>query len=116
MKKKLIRSVVSLILRFFMILTIFLTLSNLDFALAGETLTLTATCTVPAIAGLNAPMIEQESTRVATDEKNTVNQQTNTAQRQMQERLPSMLQAEKETQLQQGAATIPVLIKTLYSR
>ncbi|GEM_PF-3523853 len=115
MKKKVLKSAVSLILRLSAVLTIFLTLSNLDLALA-ESITLSVSCTIPAIAGINAPMIEQESTRLATDEKNTVNGQINAAQDQMQERSPSMLQAEKEDQLQQGAKSMPILIKTLYSR
>ncbi|MFH0738317.1 MAG: hypothetical protein V2A59_00445 [Candidatus Omnitrophota bacterium] len=107
MKRKVIKSAVSLILRFSVILTIFLTLSNLDFALAGDSLTLSVTCTIPAVAGLNAPMIEQESVR------NTPTAQEMSA---IQTPVPSMLQTENNMNLQEGTTVIPIITKTLYSR
>ncbi|MEI6631403.1 MAG: hypothetical protein WCL25_02180, partial [bacterium] len=110
-KRKGIKSAVSLILRFSVILTIFLTLSNLDFALAGDSLTFSATCTVPAVAGLNAPMIEQESIRTQGNEPATQQQMSP-----LQAPLPSMLQTENNMNLQEGQAVIPIITKTLYSR
>jgi len=106
-KRKRIKSAVSLILRFSVILTIFLTLSNLDFALAGDSLTFSATCTVPAVAGLNAPMIEQESVR---------NVPTTQEMSAMQTPSPSMLQTENSINLQEGSAVLPIITRTLYSR
>jgi hypothetical protein len=110
-KRKGIKSAVSLILRFSVILTIFLTLSNLDFALA-EGVTLTVSCTMPSIPGLNAPMIEEKSTRTQ-DNQGAVQQQATTFQNDIKTQNPSILQTDKETTAQSAA---PMLIKTFYSR
>jgi hypothetical protein len=112
-KKKVIKSVVSLILRFSVILTIFLTFSNLDFALAE--VSLTVSCIMPVIAGINTPMIEQESVRPQTSET-TTQQQMNAVQNEIKTQTPSMLQADKEGIMQGSQTAVPIVIKTLYSR
>ena len=114
MKRKGIKSAVSLILRFSVILTIFLTLSNLDFALA-QGVSLAVSCTMPSIAGVNAPMIEEKSTR-AQDNQAAAQQQAATFQNDIKTQNPSMLQADRETTMQGAQSGAAMLIKTFYSR
>ena len=114
MKKNTLKSAVSLILRLSAILTIFITLNGLDFAFA-QGASLTISCSIPSIAGVNAPLIEQKTTR-AQDNQAAIQQQSTTIQNDIKTQSPAMLQTEKETTLQGSQSAAPMLIKTFYSR
>lgn len=111
MRKVFKKSTLSFILRLVTILTIFVTLSDLDFALAGDSITFTVVCTIPLIPGVNAPLLEKEEVRTV-----TVSAQSSSPA------LPqgpavTIVQEEtaKDTKMLDGAV-MPVLTKTFYSR
>jgi len=101
------------------ILTIFVTLP--DPAMAANSITFIATCTIPSIPGVNAPMLEKQSmsnpmeTQKATAEESTAN-----AQNPAKEQLPTIMQEEAARQAPQpmapNAVAAPMLTRTLYSR
>ncbi len=100
------------------ILTIFVTLP--DPAMA-QNLTFTATCTIPSIPGVNAPMLEKQSmSNPAEAQKATAEESTANAQNPLREQLPTIMQEEAARQAPQpmapNVAATPILIQTLYSR
>ena len=112
MKKEMLKSAASWILRLCAILTIFITFNSLDYAFAGGGVTLTVSCTIPVIAGLNSGTIQQQSTRPQ-DTQLAVQNQGYTLPKEIKTPAPSMLQADKE--ISKPAAS-PMLVQTFYSR
>jgi len=101
------------------ILTIFTTLPVP--AMAGS-ITLTATCSIPAIPGVNSPMLESQSTSTETNpregEKATP-QNPISAQNAAREQLPTIMQEEVAKPAQHPVAANPaalMITRTLYSR
>ena len=81
----------------------------------GNTLTLTVTCSIPRIAGMNTPLIEKDEVRTGEAGKNIQTEMN--VQEALKGQKPMMLQEDKEQNIQfpQGAM-LPVLTKTFYSR
>lgn len=113
MRKVFKKSTLSFILRLVTILTIFVTLSDLDFALAGDSITFTVVCTIPLIPGVNAPLLEKEEVRTVTVSAPSPSPEVP----QPQGPAVTIVQEEtaKDTKMLDGAV-IPVLTKTFYSR
>jgi len=117
--RKVKKSFWELIILLSAILTIFITLP--DPAMAGNSITLIATCTIPSIPGVNAPMLEKQSmSNPAEAQKATAEESTANAQNPLREQLPTIMQEEATRQAPQpmapNAAAAPMLTRTLYSR
>lgn len=73
-------------------------------ACAGDNLSLSISCTIPAIPGLNAPLIEEETLKVE-------------SQKEIQPQSPTMIQQDnQEEKLMYEEQNSLVLVKTIYSR
>jgi len=117
--RKVKKSFWELIILLSAILTIFITLP--DPAMAANSITLTATCTIPSLPGVNAPILEKQSmSNPAEAEKAMAQENAANAQNPAREQLPTIMQEEAARATQQpmapNAAVAPMLIRTLYSR
>lgn len=106
MKKIRIISIIGLI--------IWPSLANLVFA--GDNLSIPISCTIPAIPGVNAPLIEEETfkTKVDTPQPPKVESQQET---QPQTKSPPMIQedSQKKKIINEDQKSL-VIVKTIYSR
>jgi hypothetical protein len=90
-----------------------ITLSFVNMVFAGESITIPVSCSIPVVPGLNAPLIEQESTNTNTDNDATMPVE----QKEESQTVPAMQQEEegKEIILAEEK-TAAVIVKTSYSR
>ena len=90
-----------------------LLLALVDVALAGEGVSLSISCTIPAIPGVNAPLIEEQKPQIKTD---TPTQPTAAAvKEETLQQAPAMIQQDNQKETSENQATL-VMVKTLYSR
>lgn len=83
-------------------------------AYAGDTLSLSISCTIPAIPGVNAPLIEEET--LTTKEDPNIKEKIE-SQEAIQPQSPAMIQQDnQEEKLMYGGQNSLVLVKTIYSR
>ncbi len=110
MKKKIITDGIVLIIT---VLTIFTT------ALAGESITFIASCSIPVIPGVNTAMIEEETVKRNTDKANTSASEKKDLNipNETKTQMPTIIQENKgkEMKLMEGKV-LPLIIKTLYIR
>lgn len=82
-------------------------LSLVNAAFAGDSISFSVSCTIPAIPGVNAPPFPEEKT-VKTETATTVQQETKTNQEEPKTESPSMIQEDTVERTK--------LVKTIYSR
>jgi len=81
---------------------------------AGDGISLSISCTIPAIPGVNVPLIEEETLKTQTD---THIAQKTEPQKETQSETPTMIQEDnQEEKLIGEEQNSLVLVKTLYSR
>ena len=80
-----------------------------DMASAGDSYTISISCTIPEIPGVNAPLIQEEA---------IIEQKAQNPQGETENESPQILQedTEKEIRLANQEGSSLVLLKTLYSR
>jgi len=93
-------------------LIIWLSLANVAFA--GDSLTLSVSCTIPAIPGLNAPLIEEETIKT---EEHTPEQPKSESQKEAQPQLPPLIEQDNQQEkiISEGQKK-QIIVKTIYSR
>jgi hypothetical protein len=97
--------------KMFVVLLILLAMADLAKA---EEASFTISCTIPAIPGLNAPLIVEEKPQ--TNVANPAPTTTVKSQTETQEQAPAMIQEEqKERKTSENQDTL-VIVKTVYSR
>ncbi len=85
-------------------------------ALAGNNISLTMSCTIPAIPGLNAPLIEQETTKTQQPSVATMQQQV-IPQKEAPEETSVIVQEDSQEVKEASQNAAPILmVKTFYSR
>ena len=103
MKRNWIKSIASLI--------ILLSLANVVFA--GDSLSLSISCTIPVIPGVNAPLIEQETSKTV----ETAAQPKAKPEERIQPQTPTMIQEDsQEEKTASDGQKSAVIVKTIYSR
>ena len=83
-----------------------------DAALAQDSFSVSVSCIIPAVPGVNAPLIEEKT--ISKDNSNVAPKEADIQEGNKIES-PSVIQEEKEIQLAQGK-TAYVIVQTLYSR
>lgn len=98
----------------FVSLLIVLAFLSANTVFAGDSLSLSISCTIPAIPGLNAPLIEEETSRIETG---TSAQQKPESGKETQPQTPALIQqdTQEEKIISEGQKSL-VTVKTLYSR
>ena len=106
MKRKCLRSMI----------TLMLWLSLAGYVFAGESVTLQFSCTIPAIPGVNAPLIEEENVQTNAEspqEPEAIPEE----QTQPESESPKMIQEDSQTQYRTSDNQESlVVVRTLYSR
>lgn len=89
-----------------------LALASVDTASAGESISMTISCTIPAIPGLNAPMIEEEIQKADTPvEAEALHQ------KELKPEAPTTIQEDsQEEKLITEAEESFAIVKTIYDR
>ena len=86
----------------------------MDAAQAGDGISLSISCTIPAIPGVNAPLIEGETLKTQTD---STTQQKIEPQAETQSQTPVMVQQDtQKEEITSEEQDSLVTVKTLYSR
>ena len=98
-----------------LIMGVIFLLSLADIVLAGDNLSMSISCTIPAIPGLNAPLIEEETSK--TDMDVPVQSKTE-SQTEVQSPAPAMIEqdTQEEKVIQEEDQKSLVMLKTIYSR
>ena len=93
-------------------LIIWLCLANLVFA--GDNLSIPISCTIPAIPGVNVPLIEEETFKTKTD---TPQQPKVESQQETQPQTPAMIQEDTQGEMviSEDQKSL-IIVKTIYSR
>ena len=92
-------------------------LSGVGVAQAQNSFSLSVFCSIPAVPGLNAPLIEEETMKTEptiTEQENTKIQ--NETKVETKEQTPTMLQQDTEKTLLAEGTTSQIIVKTIYSR
>lgn len=98
----------------FVLVLIVLAFLFTNVALAGDSLSFSISCTIPAIPGVNAPLIEEEKTQAKQD---TPIQAKSEPQKETQTQAPTMiLQDTQEEKINSEGQNSLVIVKTIYSR
>lgn len=97
------------------LILVILILSMTINALAGDSVSLTMSCTIPAVPGLNAPFIEKETTKIQPPVSPVIEQQIMPLEAQPE--TPAMIQEDGQSTKENPEETAQiVMVKTFYSR
>ncbi|MGD9015275.1 MAG: hypothetical protein PVI33_04555 [Candidatus Omnitrophota bacterium] len=101
---------ISVLLALFLILS----LLNINAGFTQDNISLSISCTIPSIPGVNAPLIEEESVKTETDTPAPTTPQT---QKEAPAESSQMVEQENQPQVQdnKGQKSI-VVLRTIYSR
>lgn len=92
-----------------------LIISLIGRAWAQDSFSISVSCSIPAVPGLNAPLIEEETPRVTETDEFTQKDAKN--QEEIRLESPTLLQEDKEKQIQLAEGeTSTVIVQTIYSR
>lgn len=94
---------------------VMLTLAYADTGLAGDSLSLSVSCTIPAIPGVNSPLIEEE--KISETEVDTATKPMSKPQEEPLPESPQMIQqdSQEEETVDDGQRSV-VIVRTIYSR
>jgi len=102
----------NLLTKMAVVLTIVLSMTGL--ALAGSTATVTVSCSIPLMPGLNTPLLEAET--VKTQEETSVEQKTQEPKQTKQENETLMSQESVREEKAAEVGKTAMTVKTYYSR
>lgn len=83
-------------------------------AFAGDSFTIAVSCTIPAIPGVNAPLIEEEISK--TDTQATAPQEVNLQKETSQPASETIQQAVQEEKVITSGQKPTMIVKTIYDR
>jgi len=96
------------------LLGLIILISTVNISLAGDSISIAVSCSIPAIPGVNVPMIEEASVRTDQDQ---VAQKEIKAQEETKEEAPQAVSpAPEKEMLLTEEKTNSVIMQTLYSR